>query len=534
MSTVVEITQQDIDKSYDSPSYFSEKFLKFILHWYQVEMLEAVVNGQDVCICCSRQIGKTEIMAIATVWFAVTRPNTLTCVVSQSRDQAREFYYRVLNLFKKHPILFSLIEKETQGETRLLNGSRIMNRAVGTEGVSIRGLPIDLLIVDEADFIPELVFNAIEATQASTDGSLVLISTPNKKGSTFYKYFQDGWDARRKYDEGLLDRPVNEITEEGDGMGFMSFHYDYKVGLEALRANGKPQLSKRVILRAKRNKPKYLFEQEYLAVWSEDISAYFNSQYIKDAFSAFEEGGFVLLEEGEPNKQYYMGVDFAKQKDRTVAVIVEKVSEAEVRVVHRYVVEGRDWDRQLEDIRELARRFPIIKAYFDETGLGQVLVDLENNNYLSPLHGKIEGVVFSTKSKTAMYGNLTRLFGNRLIAIPNDKMFIDELIDLQYEKTDASEYVRIKAPTGGFDDHPDALALACMFTIKVSIDDIAKAIVRVSRMHRKEEDRRDLRTKDDFTFEHQDYIKAVSSFGTKRKSRNYITRNRNMRLRKYI
>jgi len=151
MSVIAEITQQDIDKSYDSPSYFSEKFLKFILHWYQVEMLEAVVAGQDVCICCSRQIGKTEIMAIATVWFAVTRPNTLTCVVSQSRDQAREFYYRVLNLFKKHPILFSLIEKETQGETRLLNGSRIMNRAVGTEGVSIRGLPIDLLIVDEAD-----------------------------------------------------------------------------------------------------------------------------------------------------------------------------------------------------------------------------------------------------------------------------------------------------------------------------------------------------------------------------------------------
>jgi len=87
-----------------------------------------------------------------------------------------------------------------------------------------------------------------------------------------------------------------------------------------------------------------------------------------------------------------------------------------------------------------------------------------------------------------MYGNLTRLFGNRLIAIPNDKMFIDELIDLQYEKTDASEYVRIKAPVGGFDDHPDALALACMFTIKVSIDDIAKAIVRVSRMHRREEE----------------------------------------------
>ena len=132
-------------------------------------------------------------------------------MVSQSRDQAREFYYRVLNLFKRHPILFSLIEKETQAETRLFNGSRIMNRAVGTEGVSIRGLSIDLLIVDEADFIPELVFNAIEATQASSDGNLILISTPNKKGSTFYKYFQDGMEARREYEQGLIPENVDPI-----------------------------------------------------------------------------------------------------------------------------------------------------------------------------------------------------------------------------------------------------------------------------------------------------------------------------------
>jgi len=53
-------------------------------------------------------------------------------------------------------------------------------------------------------------------------------------------------------------------------------------------------------------------------------------------------------------------------------------------------------------------------------------------------------------------------------------------------------------------------------------------------MHRREEDRRDLRTKDDYAFVHQDYIKAVSSFETRRKSRDYITRSRNMRLRKYI
>lgn len=528
MISVEKVTQEDIDKSYASPDYFAEKFLDFKLHWYQVEMLESVVAGHDLAICCSRQIGKTEAMAIGVVWFAVTRPDTLTVVVSQSRDQAREFYYRVLSLFKKHPILFSLVEKETQSEMVLYNGARIMNRAVGKEGVSIRGLAIDLLVVDEADFIPELVFNAIEATQSSSDGNLILISTPNKKGTTFYKYFKDGMDARERYEAGELNVPYHMITEEGEGSGFTSFHYDYEVGLKAIKANGRPQLSKRKILRAKRNKPKYLFDQEYLAVWSDDISAYFNSDYIVDAVDSFEQGNFSLLERGEPNKKYYMGVDFAKQKDRTVCIIVERVSEAEVKVVYIYVVEGRDWDRQLEDLRKIARNFDIATAYWDETGLGQVLVDLENKNHTSPLYGKIEGVVFTTPLKTAMYGNLTRLFGNRLIAIPNDKMLIDELIDLQYEKTDASEYVRIKAPIGGFDDHPDALALACMFTIKMTIDDIANAIVKVSKLKRRQMvDRRPENIRDDPMF-------MVPVIGTDRRRRKRDFLNNKMKIRRYI
>jgi len=525
------ITEEDMEHFFVSPSYFSEKLLNMRLHWYQKEMLSAIVERNDLAICCSRQIGKTEAMAIGVVWFAVTRPESLTVVVSQSRDQAKEFYYRVLNLFRKHPILFSLIEKETQSEMILLNGARIMNRAVGKEGVSIRGLPIDLLVVDEADFIPELVFNAIEATQASTDGNIILISTPNKKNSTFYRYFQDGMKARREYEEGLIDKPIHELSEDDDneGTGFMAFHYDYTVGLEAKLPNGKPQLSMRVILRAKRNKPKYLFEQEYLAVWSEDISAYFNSQYIKDAFESFEENGFTLLERGEPNKRYYMGVDFAKQKDKTVALVVEKVSEAEVRVVHIYEAEGRDWDSQIRDLREIALKFNIVKAYFDESGLGDVIVDLENKNDLSPFFGKIEGIVFSIKTKTAMYGNLTRLFGNRLISIPYHKRLIDELIDLQYEKTETSEYVKIHAPSGQFDDYPDALALACMFTIKMTIDDIANAIVKVSKMKRRQiVDRRPDLIKDDGSMD------ALNALGRKNKKRTRNFIGRKMRIRRYV
>jgi len=523
---LTELTKETLRETKHDPSKFSSMFLNFDLYWFQKEMLSAIVKGHDVAICCSRQIGKTESMAIAVVWWAVTRPKNNILIVSATLEQALEFYTRVLTHFKNSPIINNLMVKETMRETILMNGSRIFIRAVGQKGIAIRGRTIHLLVMDEADFIPDKVYTAIEATQASTDGQMILISTPHKKGTTFYGYFQDGMSARKEYEEGLRDEPFRTLDE--DGTEFVSFHYDYLVGYDVFKPTGQPQLSRRKIRRAKKTKPKWEFEQEFLAIWAEDIASYFSSQLIIESTEEYD-----LANRGIEGVTYFMGVDFAKRRDKTVAIVIAKETEYTYRIAHIFEDEGRSYHEQRQTIEQVARNFNVQRAWMDKTGVGEPVIDEMNDNPESFLYGKIEYCNLTIQSKVDMYGNLHKLFSMKMLKIPSHKKLLDELMYLQFEKAEVSQYIRIHAPEGGHDDYPDALAMACMFATELTIDDLAKAILQVASIHRKQEREmvKDARDKYDY---------SDTGHGTERKMDTQISKprrdmvRRRMKIRKYF
>ena len=114
------------------------------------------------------------------------------------------------------------------------NGARIINKAGGRDGKSLRGYSVDLLIIDEADFIPNPVFVAGEQCTASVRGKIWLISTPNRKASTFYKYFHDGLEARKKYNNPELLETDEEPYEEPIGRDLIINHIMY-IGQRVLK-----------------------------------------------------------------------------------------------------------------------------------------------------------------------------------------------------------------------------------------------------------------------------------------------------------
>jgi|GEM_PF-3863970 len=467
---IKKVTKEEIEAAKKDPILFAELFFKQKPHWYQAEIMKAIAEEKDTVICASRQIGKSTAVAMAAVWYVVTKEDVLVLVVSYSKRQAQELYRKIKGFLMYHPQIESLIEKTTMTETELINGSRIMITAVGKGGLSSQGYSADLLIIDEADSLPDEVFGVIQATQASTGGATILISTPRRRGSTFHRIFQDAIEARKEYERGLRKEPVRSI-EEG-GTGFVAFHYDYTVGLNVFKPDGKPQISLKVIQREKRTKPKWQFEAEYLAKWSDDSSSYFGYDMITSAVK-----DYTLYERGLPNGKYYIGVDLAKHHDKTVIIVVEKQTEHLYRVVHIYSTSNRNWEEQIGAIEDIARRFPPEAVFIDKTSIGDVVLDILQNNTSSPLHGKIVGKVFTIQNKISLYSNLYRLFANKMLIIPNHKDLIDELLDLQYEKSPNSEYIKIHAPAGGYDDHVDALALACSFAETISIDEISIAVL---------------------------------------------------------
>lgn len=453
------------EKLITDPAYFSEKVLGLSLHWYQ----KKVINDPypDKAMCWSRQIGKSTMVAVYVVWYIFTHANKNILILSQDRDASRRFYNMVIGFILNSPLLASSIDGDAlQSITKFNNGTIMQNKAPGREGRSVRGDAVDLLIIDEADFIAEEVFDAAEQTTAARHGSIILISTPNKKGSTFHQYFKDGIDTWKKA-QGIMKLEEEDDPDyfvghpAGIKFGFKAYHYDYKTGLEVnvTLSNGKkrPQLSYKKVERMRAKSAYWKFQQEYEAIWAEDTASYFRSQSITDA----TDESYQMQNYGQPGRIYYMGVDFAKHVDKTVALIGEILDDGRCRIIHIYEVSGRNWVAQKKDLIAIAERFPISRAFLDGTGVGDTMFD-ELNGVHSPLYNKCERIVFTMPTKNNIFQNLSNLFNAGRLIIPHHKQMIDELMYLQYEKMEGSEYVKIHAPKGMVhigDDYPDALAL---------------------------------------------------------------------------
>ncbi len=471
--TVNVLTYEDLDEFVEDklikfPSFFSEKVLGVKLHWYQKLVIDDPYP--DKAMCWSRQLGKSTMVAIYVVWYIFTNSHKKILILSQDRDASRRFYNQVISFIMSSPILSdSIVGEALQSATKFKNGTEMINKAPGREGRSVRGDAVDLLIVDEADFIAEEVFTAAEQTTSSTDGATILISTPNKKGSTFYQYFTDGMDA---YNKAKGEMPFDEEDEKeyfvghppGFEFGYKTYHFSYHVGLdvEKILPNGvkQPQLSQRKVDRQRKKNAHWKFQQEYEAVWAEDTASYFASRVIIDA----TDDQYAMQEYGHLGRTYYMGVDWAKHVDKTVAIVGEMQDDGRLKVVHIYSTHGRNWVSQKKDVMDIANRFNISRAFLDGTGVGDVMFD-ELNGVHSPLYNRCERVIFTMPTKNNVYQNLSNLFNAGRLIIPHHKQLIDELMFLQYEKMEGSQYVKINQPKGMSligDDYPDAMALLGM------------------------------------------------------------------------
>lgn len=482
--TYEDLDEQIEEKLMNDPVYFTEKMLGLSLHWYQKKVISDPHPLK--AMCWSRQIGKSTMVAAYVVWYIFTNEDMNILILSQDRGASRRFYNTVISFILSNEILANSIKGETlQSMTHFTNGCQMENKAPGREGKSTRGDAVDLLIIDEADFIAEEVFVAAEQTTAARHGAIILISTPNKKGSTFHQYYSDGLIAHKKakgelpledsdyeyMDEDDLVGFNHEKPEEfymghphGRVFGFKSYHFDYKVGHEVFvtlkDGRTRPQLSHTVVRRMRAKSAYWEFQQEYEAIWAEDVASYFSTKLITDA----TDNSYEMQNFGQPGRVYYMGIDFAKHVDRTVCLVGEVMEDGRLKIVHIYAVHGRDWVQQQKDIMEIAGNFPIKRAFLDGTGVGDAMFD-HLNGAESPLYNICERIIFTMPTKNNVYQNLSNLFNAGRIIIPHHKQLIDELMFLQYEKMEGSQYVRIHEPKGMKnigDDYPDAMALIGM------------------------------------------------------------------------
>ena len=150
-----------------------------------------------------------------------------------------------------------------------------------------------------------------------------------------------------------------------------------------------------------------------------------------------------------------MGVDFGKEQDFSVVLVVEKQSSM-LRVVHvhRFPLHS-EYASVIGYIKSLQDRWKVIRAiYSDVTGVGNYIVE---DMVRSGIQGVI-GVTFTVKSKEEMATILREKMRNgevKIPYVPTRKLDdIDLTAELNIEKFELMKtgHLRFSHPEGGHDD----------------------------------------------------------------------------------
>lgn len=452
-----EIDWRIMKRAREKPSFYCEKLLGITPYYYQINALDDAYKFKILLM--ARQLGKTQTLAFLASWKINMFPNSTVGIIAQNEKRAKEIYNAVRELQGINPMFRDLIETDLQSEMKLINGSRVLFYASGTEGKSIRGATLDLLLMDEGDFVPDAVYSAAFPTVSATDGNIVLSSTPNKPYSMFYEIFMDAWEANRKYN-GVDERSEHDLENDiiydtpiGKKYKYVSYHYDYTAGLNVINPRtGKPQTNITLVNTFK-NKNYYEYEREYLAWWSEESGSFLTPQTL--AQSIVKNNYFL---KGE--KFYAMGLDLGRVNDFTAITILEVNDARDMAiVVDTFTIRKNSWENIVVEILKYARKWKILFLYLDANNVGDMM-----SNWLASLskQGALFQVIpikMSLQSKTLMYNNLKMAINTGRIKIQyHHQKLLEELAHMQAIETD-NGMMKIHSPPGKHDDLADSLAL---------------------------------------------------------------------------
>ena len=248
---------------------------------------EVLATEGSIVMRTGRQVGKSTVVSIKAGDFAMMNKNKVIMVIAAVERSAYLLFEKILayihaknkNMIKKGK------DRPTKHELKLVNGSRVLCLPTGDSGYGIRGHTIDLLIADEAAFIPEAVWTAVTPMLAVTKGVVWLLSTPFGREGYFYRCFSD--DKYTKFHVSSEDCPRKD---------------------DSFLAHEKERMTK------------MQYAQEYLGEFVDELRQFFSDDLIRSCMKADRQNP-------TNRKTYFLGVDVAHMgKDETTFEVIDRTN----------------------------------------------------------------------------------------------------------------------------------------------------------------------------------------------------------------
>ena len=211
----------ELKKAKQNLLYFAEHYFyivnldrgreKITLHSCQKRSLRKMRDNRFFILLASRQIGKTTMMTIYTLWHACFNTDQKMLIVANKEGTAKEIFSRIRMAYEELPNWIKPGVSEYGKESlKFTNGSTIGIST--TTGTAARGQAINVLILDELAFIESHLVDSFwksvyPVISSSKKSKIFIASTANGTDNLFYKIWNgaieetNGWG----YDKILWD-----------------------------------------------------------------------------------------------------------------------------------------------------------------------------------------------------------------------------------------------------------------------------------------------------------------------------------------
>jgi phage FluMu gp28-like protein len=410
-----------VAESLRDPVNFARNFLNFEPFPYQEEFLRD--ESHLIAACCGRQVGKTTLAAIKALHYTLANNPVRTLIISAGLRQSMILFDKILEKTEAAVPAKVLTSYKSRTKIRFANGSEIVALPCGRDGSTLRGFTADMVILDEANFIPRIVIDSvIRPTMITRPNSrLIMISTP--------------W---------VRDHPFYEAISKPE-LGFKT--YTWPSSISPLITPEKLEVERNTI-------GEYDFNREYNAAFIDDEFSYLPSKLVLSCTDSYELNGEPGP--GERYKgEYLIGIDFGKHTDHSAIAVLEKAGD-DLRLVYlKELPLETSYTAVIGSVRRLNEAYAFAAGCLDKTGVGEGPYE-EIKQFMRGM----EGVTLTAQMKEDLMGKLKLALEKGKLTLPRDNPQLLVQMTAQQCEATKSGTLRFSHPAGTHDDQLWSLALA--------------------------------------------------------------------------
>lgn len=386
---------------------------------YQKDFLKFITSpesrGTTTAIKAPRQVGKTTVLMAVLLYYGVKFKNGFSIIMEPTYKQCIRVYNEMRAAFE--PILTD--NGKSQLVLEFVTGSKVQFLSGESDIAAFQGYVCKngVLCIDEAAFITDDVFYALNPTTDVHKCPIILTSTPRFRKGFFYDYFVEG-----------LEGTSNVVK-----------CYDWA---------GKSILTPDKMDFYRRTLPEKLFKNYYLGEFADAIGSVFGSFHHVLSNDFLSPTYFEM--KWEENIDCYFGIDWGSGQNQDYTVISVFNSLKQQIYIERF--NNLDETQTIKRVIALMKEYKPITVQYETNGLGIVYGGLLQKAVANEsLQSGLKPFNTSNTSKSRIVNQLVVAIQNNEVQLLNDESLINELTTYESSLSSSGKII-YNAAKGCHDD----------------------------------------------------------------------------------